>query len=117
MTDQKQDISFPAATTQVLALSLANVDGTPFDLTGVTAIRFRASPFPSGDAILQATLLDGIGVDGDPTLGNITVTVDIDDFTDAGLYVFDVVATVGGVTTRCKYGRIVVGITSAEPGA
>jgi hypothetical protein len=117
MTDQKQDIAFPSATSQILALALVNVDGSAFNLTGYTTIRCRIAPFPSGDAVIQYTQAAGIGVVGAPNLGTITVTIGNTDLPVAGLFVYDVVATIAGVDTRCKYGRIVVGITAAAPGA
>lgn len=116
MTDQKQDIAFPAATTQVLALALVNPDGTAFNLTGNTEIRFRVAPYPSGDAVLQLTKAAGIGVVSAPA-GTITASIDNNDLPDAGLFVFDVVVTIAGIDTRCKYGRIVVGVSPAAPGA
>lgn len=117
MTDMKQDLVFAAATTQIVPMALVNLDGTPFDLTNQTAIRFRACPFPSGDAVVQKDTTNGIGITGVPTDGTITVSIANTDLTIPGLYSWDVVVTVAGVDTRCKFGRIVVANSPSAPGA
>lgn len=116
MTDQKQDILFAARTSQTLAFTLARADGSVFDITGAAGVKFRASPFPSGEAVVQKDLAGGIGIIN-AALGQITVAIANDDLEDAGLYVFDIVVTQAAVDTRGKYGRIVVGVGVAPPEA
>lgn len=72
---QKQDFAFAAATSQVLPIALQNIDGTPFDLTNQSSIRFRACPYPSGDAVVQKDTTNGVGITGVPrtiTMPNVS---------------------------------------------
>ncbi len=109
MTVQRQDLSFPAYNSQIIALVLKDGDN-PVNLTGKSVL-FKLSPQIGGDAIVQKNEGAGVVIVAPATNGQITVSIGPTDIPDSGVFWYTVDVREGNpVTSQTRYyeGRIVV---------
>jgi hypothetical protein len=106
MSDYRQDFEMNANRSKQVYFDLTD-GGTPLDLTDAT-LTWRMGPQPSGEAVLQKTTQQGITIIGDPTLGQVMLSIGSADISDSGVYWHDLSYTLAGNTYTVAAGRVVV---------